>query len=200
MVTIETRDFFKGNVVAHGVIASVSGGTVSAMMGGKFANGAMTGAFGYVLNHCGTGACSRDDGDLGSPESNRQGLENTSGDRAGLSANMALLGVTAGGGTVGMAVSAYRAAAAGMTLSEYMAITDVAFSTGRTWPLSVGEAALKKQAEAGLGSQLMAKAMSDPRLKGAGQWLKYELRSPNGTVHYIRERATGIMRDFKFKD
>jgi hypothetical protein len=50
MVTIETRDFFKGNVVAHGVIASVSGGTVSAMMGGKFANGAMTGAFGYVLN------------------------------------------------------------------------------------------------------------------------------------------------------
>jgi hypothetical protein len=53
MVTIETRDFFKGNVLAHGVIASVSGGTVSAMMGGKFANGAMTGAFGYLLNETG---------------------------------------------------------------------------------------------------------------------------------------------------
>jgi RHS repeat-associated protein len=53
LVTFETRNLFKGNDLAHGVIASVSGGTVSAITGGKFANGAITGAFGYVLNEMG---------------------------------------------------------------------------------------------------------------------------------------------------
>jgi hypothetical protein len=50
MVTIETRTLLGDSKLAHGIAASVSGGTASAMMGGKFANGAMTGAFGYLFN------------------------------------------------------------------------------------------------------------------------------------------------------
>jgi len=35
--------------------ATVAGGTVSVIGGGKFANGAMTGAFGYLYNSCSSG-------------------------------------------------------------------------------------------------------------------------------------------------
>lgn len=93
-----------------------------------------------------------------------------------------------------------RAAAAGMTVAEYTAAADVAIVTGRTNALTAGEAALMQQAEAGLGRQIMKRAMSDPRLQGKGEWFKFELRGPEGVVHYVRERATGLMRDFKFKD
>ncbi|HEY0953926.1 MAG TPA: RHS repeat-associated core domain-containing protein [Roseateles sp.] len=39
------------------ITASVVGGTVSAIGGGKFANGAITGAFGYLFNACGNKKC-----------------------------------------------------------------------------------------------------------------------------------------------
>jgi predicted GIY-YIG superfamily endonuclease len=63
---------------------TIAGGTTSVITGGKFATGAQTAAFGYLFNHCGTNACGRDDGDMYSPETNRQGLENTAGDTTGL--------------------------------------------------------------------------------------------------------------------
>ncbi len=111
-----------------------------------------------------------------------------------------LVATTVGGGTVGLVTTAARAAAAGMSVSEYSAVVDVAISTGRTSPLTAGEATLLKQAEQNAGVQIMKKAMSDPRLQAAGEWFKFQLKGAEGTVHYIREKETGIMRDFKFKD
>jgi RHS repeat-associated protein len=40
------------NVSKNIVVASVAGGTVSVIGGGKFANGAVTGAFGFLFNYC----------------------------------------------------------------------------------------------------------------------------------------------------
>jgi hypothetical protein len=52
------RDFVGGLAgnVAVGGLASVAGG-------GKFANGAVTGAFGYLYNECGNGGCWESDGE-----------------------------------------------------------------------------------------------------------------------------------------
>jgi hypothetical protein len=50
MVTIETRSLLGDSKLALCIAASVSGRTASAMMGGRSANGAMTGAFGSLLN------------------------------------------------------------------------------------------------------------------------------------------------------
>ncbi len=99
-----------GNAILGAMGAAVVGGTASAIGGGKFSNGAQTGAFSYIFNHCGHNACTEDDGDLSSPEGNRQTLSNTAGDEAGLAANGALLAVAGGGG----AFAGLRAAWAGV--------------------------------------------------------------------------------------
>jgi RHS repeat-associated protein len=52
-VTIGTRDILGSSRPAHFASAVIAGGTASAVTGGKFANGAITGAFGYVLNELG---------------------------------------------------------------------------------------------------------------------------------------------------
>ena len=44
-------DYTKGNVILGAMGAAVVGGTVSVIGGGKFANGAQTGAFSYLFNH-----------------------------------------------------------------------------------------------------------------------------------------------------
>jgi hypothetical protein len=58
---------------AHFAVATISGGTMSVITGGKFATGAQTAAFGYLFN------CLQHD--CGSPESNSQGLSDTAADR-----------------------------------------------------------------------------------------------------------------------
>jgi hypothetical protein len=53
------------------------GAFASVASGGKFADGARAGAFGYLFNHC---AHDPDSCGMGSPESNRQGLSDTPAD------------------------------------------------------------------------------------------------------------------------
>ena len=43
----------QGNLVAATVLSATAGGLASVAGGGKFANGAITGAFGYLFNQCG---------------------------------------------------------------------------------------------------------------------------------------------------
>jgi hypothetical protein len=60
-------------------IAAVMGGTGSVLGGGKFENGAITGAFSYLFNQLAYG---EDSGDAASPESNpARGMSNTAADR-----------------------------------------------------------------------------------------------------------------------
>jgi Restriction endonuclease fold toxin 7 len=96
------------------------GAFASVASGGKFADGARAGAFGYLFNHCGHNACWTDDGDMYSPEGNRQGLSNTAGDQAGLVANGVLLAGATGAAVVGpgFAAALYESAG-GMSLVRY---------------------------------------------------------------------------------
>lgn len=50
---IDNIDSFGGQVAAH----AIAGGLGSRAAGGKFGNGAMTGAFGYLFNECAAGTC-----------------------------------------------------------------------------------------------------------------------------------------------
>ncbi|UDF35494.1 UNVERIFIED_ORG: RHS repeat-associated core domain-containing protein [Shinella sp. XGS7] len=43
------------DAIAGTIASAVVGGTASALSGGSFSNGAMTGAFSYIFNHCGSG-------------------------------------------------------------------------------------------------------------------------------------------------
>jgi len=45
------------NPIAKGIAASVAGGVGSMIAGGKFENGAVTAAYGYLFNYCSSGKC-----------------------------------------------------------------------------------------------------------------------------------------------
>ena len=53
-ITIFASDL---KVVGKGIASVVAGGAAAAVAGGKFANGAVTGAFGYLFNQCSTAGC-----------------------------------------------------------------------------------------------------------------------------------------------
>jgi hypothetical protein len=100
------------NKLALGIVSALAGGTAAQIGGGKFANGALQGAFGYLFNRLATHR--GDPGDAMSPESNpARGMSDTAGDGMGLK----VLGYGLGGvslvGAGAMAVSYSLAAPVG---------------------------------------------------------------------------------------
>jgi len=189
----------------HGMATMVVGGTASVMGGGKFANGALSAGMGYLFNWCGTNACGDDDGDMSSPEGNRQGLDSAPGDEAGLVVLGGLAVIASGGASVGYAKLVLAARTYGVSadyLSKVYAGLLPEVTKGTTLAANAAEALAMKQAKAGAG-RIIKKVgeLDDPRLKGAA-WEKIHhsarVDGKTGVVHYLREQRTRNVQDFKF--
>lgn len=144
---------------------------------------------------------------MGSPESNRQGLSNTAGDTAGLVVNGVLLTAPAAGAAYGYAALVMEARALGVSV-EYLAKVRagmLAEPTGRTAAANAAEALAMTEATAGGGRVIIqAGKVTDPRLQGAAWEKVHHSATVDGVkgvvvVHYLREKVTGIVQDFKFK-
>jgi hypothetical protein len=191
---------FGDNQVLGTLQAAFIGGTMSVIGGGKFANGAQTGAFQYLFNACASGQC-------GSTPEESQGptLGDVDVDRRLLIPLGALLAAPVAGAGYGYAALVLEARALGVTV-EYLSKVRagmLAEPTGRTVAANAAEALAMREAAAGAGRvAIPAGKVSDPRLQGAA-WEKIHHSATvdgiKGVVHYLREKVTGIVQDFKFK-
>jgi hypothetical protein len=89
-------------------------------------------------------------------------------------------------------------------LRARQALTNMGSSkgTGRYVAENAAEKLAMGQAKAGAG-RVVQRSMRDGRLVDKGVWDKVHhsatVDGTKGTVHYIRERATQLVTDFKFK-
>jgi hypothetical protein len=113
------------------LVTALAGGTASMIGGGKFGNGAVTAAFGYLLNQLSTHR--GDPGDAMSPDSHpARGRSDLPGDRAGL---YALGGLMAGTATVGGYFAAsYELATAAQLGREALIGTSAGTTVLGSWP------------------------------------------------------------------
>ena len=116
-----------------------------------------------------------------------------------------MVATTAGAG-VGYAALALEARALGVSIDYLLTVRTgmLPEATGRVVAANAAEVSAMREAFAGAGQRIIkTEKLKDPRLVGRGAWEKMEhvvtSDGARGTVHYLRERITGIVQDFKFK-
>jgi RHS repeat-associated protein len=193
--TQQTQDWGAG--VAQFTAATIAGGVGSVIGGGKFESGAVTAAFGYLFNNC----LSVAECEFGSYLKNawNESVQAMGGALSKAYGIWAEASLTVMGGAV------LGPASAEIAITRFAAtIPEVGFSAGARFEAkNLAEQMAMDAARGGAGRPIMG-TMNDHRLT-LGTWEKYQYvvydsaKNVMANVHYIRERATGIMKDFKFK-
>ena len=181
-----------------GLMASAAlGGAAAVAGGGKFANGAQTGAFGYLYNAAAktfaggfsAGFKAGFAGDFSDIETLRDGTPS------------AMAGVAIGNIVGGLSESVVQAGAFILGASA-LRLSGNGSIVGRG-PANLTEQLAMKEAQSGGGTRIMEGGFGDSLYKAAG-WEKWEVvtRMRNGNnvvVHYMKNVRTGLMEQFKFK-